>query len=206
MALTLIERVLKRYPRNGGTYVDMTYTEIQNANFTIDVSKPPLTRIIGGGFPDRYIVGYTRIVNDFATTIDDIEPETMNMVVTNEINVPGGNPQSLALARHNGYCYIRLEGKYFLSLKPYGVAVNEVNDCNEKMRVLLDQYSNTYQLPVTMNEEVFPVADHGWMTVKEVRTMFRYEKSPYIPHSTIAALVGEFLEIPEDKLPIFPEN
>lgn len=208
MALTLIERVLKRYPRNGGTYTDMTYTEIQNANFTLDLSRPPLTRIINAGFPDRYIIGYTRIVNDFASTIDDIEPETMNMVVTDEILVPDQNPTALMLARHNGYLYIQAGDKNFLVLKPYRVVINAHDGRDEQMKIILDKFSNICVTLVTAEKEPFPVADHGWLQVLEARAIDRYRniETPYESYSTIASLVGEFLEIPEDKLPIFPEN
>lgn len=206
MALTLIERVLKRYPRNGGTYTDMTYTEIQNANFTLDLSRPPLTRIVNAGFPDRYIIGYTRIVNDFASTIDDIEPETMNMTVTNEVMVKDSD--SLMLGRHNGYLYIRTGDNYYLALKPYAVLIEYLNEVEEKETYLLEKTANTkIHLKPEIGEN-FPITDHNWLVVEGARSIFTLgltDTSTPTFHRVVG-LTGEFLEIPEDKLPIFPEN
>lgn len=208
MALTLIERVLKRYPRTGGTYVDMTYTEIQNPNFTVDVSKPPLTRIMVADFPERYIVGYTRIVNDFATTIDDIEPETMDMVVCDEVIVPESNPNNLMIARHNGYCYIKVGVNYYLSMKPYQTVVTIVNGLDEQMSKILEEFGGEVVVLVTPAEEIFPYVDHDWIQVLEARTVHRFttDGTPFKSYPFIKSLLGKFIEIPEDKLPTFPEG
>lgn len=201
MALTLIERVTKRYPRTGGTYVDMKYTEIKNPNFTVDVSKPPLTRIVDADFPDRYIIGYTRIVNDFGTTIDDIEPETMDMVVCNSVMVPESNPENLMLARYNGHCFIKAGDNYYLSLKSYQIVVSARNNIGDLIDKILEDYAGETVCLAAVDEQPFPFADHDW--IQAMGAVTKRAGGPYTYLSTIVSLLGEFIEIPVDKLPTF---